>query len=80
MTAMMTPYGDLRLHEVLHAARRRKGLSQKALAAAVGVSQGTVSKWESDKHALLPDLYELRRFIEITGAEELYDLRILPSV
>lgn len=79
MTATMSPYGELRLHEVLTLARRRKGLTQKAVAKQLGVSQGTVSKWESPKSDLVPDPFELRLFAEITEEDRLLDLRVLPS-
>jgi ribosome-binding protein aMBF1 (putative translation factor) len=67
---------ELRLHHVLRDARRAAALSKRQLARRVGVSERLVTDWERAR--VLPDLFELRRFVEVTGADDLYDLRNLP--
>ncbi len=61
------------LGEKIEAQRKRRGLSQEALAGAMGVSRQAVSKWESDQSA--PDLDNLRRlagFFQVS-ADDLLD-------
>lgn len=47
----------------LFAARKHSGLSQEQVAAKLGVSRQTVSKWETDES--LPDIYQAKRLANL---------------
>ena len=47
----------------LFAARKSSGLSQEQVAAKLGVSRQTVSKWETDES--LPDIYQAKRLANL---------------
>ena len=57
--------------------RKEKGLSQEALAEALGVSRQSVSKWESG--AALPDTYKIIARSELFGVSTDYILKDDPS-
>ena len=59
----------------VRAARRHASMSQKELAAAVGMSQRTVSAWECG-HAV-PDITEWVLIAEATHTAEMLDLRTM---
>ncbi len=50
---------------LLRRARRRTGLSQRGLAARLGVSQSTVARWETGETS--PDLATVQRLAELAG-------------
>ena len=58
---------DYRIAREILEARLAIGLSQKALAEAIGTSQGRVSKWESAEE--VPRIGTLRRIANATGRE-----------
>ena len=49
----------MKLGENLFQARKRKGLSQEAVAEKLGVSRQTISKWETDE--TLPDIRQAKK-------------------
>ena len=49
----------MRLGTSLYHARRKKGLSQEAVAEKLGVSRQTISKWETDE--TLPDIRQAKK-------------------
>ena len=49
----------------LAACRKKKGMTQNALAQKLGVTQGRVSLWESGRH--LPDLKHLLMLARVFG-------------
>ena len=49
----------MRLGESLFQARKKRGLSQEAVAEQLGVSRQTISKWETDE--TLPDIRQSKR-------------------
>ena len=55
----------MRLGESLSAARRKKGLTQEAVAERLGVSRQTVSKWETDE--TLPDIRQSKEMAVLYG-------------
>lgn len=63
----------MRLGNNLSDARRRKGLSQEAVAEKLGVSRQTISKWETDE--TLPDIRQSKRLAALYGLtlDELID-------
>lgn len=46
-------------------ARRKRGLSQEAVAEQLGISRQTVSKWETGE--TLPDIYQSKRLAQLYG-------------
>ena len=62
------------LREKLRQLRRKKGLSQEAVAKELGISRQAVSKWETD--IAQPDLDNLKKICEILdiSADELLDI------
>lgn len=52
----------------LYKARRKKGLSQEAVAEALGISRQTISKWETDE--TLPNVFQAKEMAR------LYDLSL----
>lgn len=56
----------MRLAARIRAARQRAGLSQKSLAAGLGVSRGAVANWESAS-GVLPATERLQHIAQITG-------------
>ena len=60
--------------EKLRQLRRKKGLSQEAVAKELGISRQAVSKWETD--LAQPDLDNLKKICEILdiSADELLDI------
>lgn len=62
------------LREKLRQLRRKKGLSQEAVAKELGISRQAVSKWETD--LAQPDLDNLKKICEILdiSADELLDI------
>ena len=60
--------------EKLRQLRRKKGLSQEAVAKELGISRQAVSKWETD--IAQPDLDNLKKICEILeiSADELLDI------
>lgn len=63
--------------DLMRKARKAAHLSQTEVATQLGTSQARVSRWENGDDD--PGLREYRKFIEITGAEWLLDLRVLPT-
>lgn len=59
--------------------RRELKWSQTRLAKEIGmdVTQADISRWERGMYA--PNVFEMRRLAEVTGADYLNDLRTLPS-
>lgn len=55
----------MQLGESLFQARRRRGLSQEAVAEQLGVSRQTISKWETDE--TLPDIRQSKRLAVLYG-------------
>ena len=55
----------MRLGESLFQARKKRGLSQEAVAEHLGVSRQTVSKWETDE--TLPDIRQSKRLSVLYG-------------
>ena len=57
-------------------ARKKKGLSQEAVAEKLGVSRQTISKWETDE--TLPDIRQSKRMAQLYGVtlDELIDFDI----
>ena len=49
----------MNLGENLFQARKKKGLSQEAVAEKLGVSRQTISKWETDE--TLPDIRQAKK-------------------
>lgn len=60
-----------KINNLLKAKRKSKGLTQKQVADAVGVSEGTVSRWESGEIANMgrSKIYALSKILELTPAE-----------
>lgn len=60
----------------LSLARKKKGLSQEAVAEQLGVSRQTISKWETDE--TLPDIRQSKRLAVLYGVtlDELIDFDI----
>jgi transcriptional regulator with XRE-family HTH domain len=57
-----------RFAELLRLHRERKGLDQKALGAALGVSQSTVSEWENRKSSpCVKEMLALCKLFEVTA-------------
>lgn len=50
-------------------ARKRKGLTQEALAAELGVSRQTIAKWEQE--ISIPSVTNAHRLIDILGLQEM---------
>lgn len=50
-------------------ARKRKGLTQEALAAELGVSRQTIAKWEQEIST--PSVTNAHRLIDILGLQEM---------
>ena len=63
----------MRLGESLFQARKKRGLSQEAVAEQLGVSRQTISKWETDE--TLPDIRQSKRLSVLYGLslDELID-------
>lgn len=59
------------INNLLKDRRKIKGLTQKEVAEAVGVSEGTVSRWESGEIANMgrSKIYALSKILELTPAE-----------
>lgn len=74
MTVIEMPF---RLGDAIRRARLDAGLDQAELAKQLEVSRPLVSRWENGKGC--PDVRQMRRIAESTGAEYLYDLRNLPN-
>ena len=55
----------MRLGEGLFQARKKRGLSQEAVAEQLGVSRQTISKWEGDE--TLPDIRQSKRLAVLYG-------------
>lgn len=55
----------MKLGENLFQARKRKGLSQEAVAEKLGVSRQTISKWEMDE--TLPDIRQAKKLAVLYG-------------
>ena len=55
----------MRLGEGLFQARKKRGLSQEAVAEQLGVSRQTISKWETDE--TLPDIRQSKRLAVLYG-------------
>ena len=55
----------MRLGTSLYHARRKKGLSQEAVAEKLGVSRQTISKWETDE--TLPDIRQAKKLSVFYG-------------
>ena len=55
----------MKLGENLFQARKRKGLSQEAVAEKLGVSRQTISKWETDE--TLPDIRQAKKLAVLYG-------------
>ena len=55
----------MRLGESLFQARKKRGLSQEAVAEQLGVSRQTISKWETDE--TLPDIRQSKRLSVLYG-------------
>ena len=55
----------MRLGTSLYHARRKKGLSQEAVAEKLGVSRQTISKWETDE--TLPDIRQAKKLSVLYG-------------
>ena len=55
----------MRLGESLFQARKKRGLSQEAVAEQLGVSRQTISKWEGDE--TLPDIRQSKRLAVLYG-------------
>lgn len=55
----------MNLGENLFQARKKKGLSQEAVAEKLGVSRQTISKWETDE--TLPDIRQAKRLAVLYG-------------
>lgn len=55
----------MRLGESLFQARKKRGLSQEAVAEQLGVSRQTISKWETDE--TLPDIRQSKRLAVLYG-------------
>lgn len=49
----------------LFQARKKRGLSQEAVAEKLGVSRQTISKWETDE--TVPDIYQSKRMAVLYG-------------
>lgn len=59
------------INNLLKERRKQKGLTQKEIADAVGVSEGTVSRWESGEIANMgrSKIYALSKALDLTPAE-----------
>ena len=57
------------LAEKIYQARKKAGLSQEALADALGVTRQAVSKWETGKS--VPDTENLRRMAQVLAVSAL---------
>ena len=55
----------MKLGEKLFQARKKKGLSQEAVAEKLGVSRQTISKWETDE--TLPDIRQAKKLAVLYG-------------
>lgn len=55
----------MNLGENLFQARKKKGLSQEAVAGKLGVSRQTISKWETDE--TLPDIRQAKKLAVLYG-------------
>ena len=55
----------MNLGENLFQARKKKGLSQEAVAEKLGVSRQTISKWETDE--TLPDIRQAKKLAVLCG-------------
>lgn len=55
----------MNLGENLFQARKKKGLSQEAVAEKLGVSRQTISKWETDE--TLPDIRQAKKLAVLYG-------------
>ena len=55
----------MKLRENLFQARKKKGLSQEAVAEKLGVSRQTISKWETDE--TLPDIRQAKKLAVLYG-------------
>ena len=55
----------MKLGENLFQARKKKGLSQEAVAEKMGVSRQTISKWETDE--TLPDIRQAKKLAVLYG-------------
>ena len=55
----------MKLGENLFQARKKKGLSQEAVAEKLGVSRQTISKWEKDE--TLPDIRQAKKLAVLYG-------------
>ncbi|WP_127848971.1 helix-turn-helix transcriptional regulator [Lacticaseibacillus hulanensis] len=53
----------MKIGQNLAAARRKVGLSQESVAADLGVSRQTISKWETDE--TLPDIYQSKKLASL---------------
>lgn len=65
------------LAEKIYQARKRAGLSQEALADALGVTRQAVSKWETGKS--VPDTENLRRMAQVLAVSADYFLGEAPA-
>lgn len=66
----------MNLGENLFQARKKKGLSQEAVAEKLGVSRQTISKWETDE--TLPDIRQAKKLAVLYGLtlDELIEFNI----
>lgn len=55
----------MRVGNSLFQARKRRGLSQEAVAERLGVSRQTISKWETDE--TVPDIYQAKKMASLYG-------------
>lgn len=78
MTALQAP-PEPRLGAWIRAIRNELDWTQKQLADEIGmgVTQNDISRWERGLYT--PNVFELRRLAEVTGADYLFDLRRLPK-
>ena len=65
------------LAEKIYQARKKAGLSQEALADALGVTRQAVSKWETGKS--VPDTENLRRMAQVLAVSADYFLEEAPA-
>jgi transcriptional regulator with XRE-family HTH domain len=70
------PFGTMPLHDKIRAIRRSKHMKQTQFAKALGVSQGTVSRWENSKNPEEPTNESMAKIAEFGGVtvDELLDL------
>lgn len=68
------------MHSHLREARKKKGLTQAAVAAAIGRDQGTVAKYETGRHPVGIDVAPaLAQVLELPLLEVLYGPNGVPA-